>query len=143
MWEGVYALVQCPSVWEVGQEGPVNLFNSRAQKQEAHLIADIGHATEPLPVTKTIFWFSTCLLSVLSNWIRTWARKKNVRYQASSEMSNVMESRNTGQEGESTHTSDCAAVILKIKLEARVKASIQIHTGLHSPHYVNPTVAEP
>lgn len=58
-----------------GWEGPVNLFNSRAQNQEAHLIPNIGHVTELLSVVKIIFWCSTCLLSILSNWIRTWARK--------------------------------------------------------------------
>lgn len=58
-------------------------------------------------------------------------------------MPNVMESRNTGQEGESTHTSDCTAVTLKIKLEARGKASMQIQTGLHLSHYVNPIVTAP
>lgn len=88
----------------MGHEGPVNLFNSRAQNQETHLIADIGHATEPLLITKTIFWFSICLLSVLSNLIRTWARKKNLRYQAFSEVPKVMGNSNIGK-GENTHTS--------------------------------------
>lgn len=94
---GTYSLVYYSWVWVVRQGGPVNLFNSRAQNQKAHLSANICHActpAEPLSMIKIIFWFSTCLFSVLSNLIRTWTRKNTVRQQASSEMPKVMDSGN-------------------------------------------------